>query len=226
MGVTYMPGHQRLFIDSSKRSLKCVILHNGNVYGTFPIGHSIELKENHCSVNLVVGSLQYENHNWKTCVDLKMVNFLLGQQSGYTKYPCFLCFWDSRAKQKHWCTTSWPERRSLNCDVRNVVNDPPVDRNNTLLPPQHIKLGIMKQSVNALDHDSDCFKYISAAFPGLNEEKTKGRILDGPQIRKLMKDPQQVEYANKVEHEKHSKTFARISQEITSLPTTRVLLKC
>ena len=69
----------------------------------------------------------------------------------------------------------------------------------------------MKQSVNALDHDSDCFKYISAAFPGLNEEKTKGRILDGPQIRKLMKDPQKVEYANKVEHEKHSKTFARIS---------------
>ena len=124
-----------MFIDSSKQSLKCVILHNGNVYGTFPTGHSIELKENHCSVNLVVDSLQYENHNWKTCVDLKMVNFLLGQQSGYTKYPCFLCFWDSRAKQKHWCTTSWPERRSLNCGVRNIVNDPPVDRNNILLPP-------------------------------------------------------------------------------------------
>ena len=28
--------------------------------------------------------------------DLKMVNFLLGQQSGFTKYPCFLCMWDSR----------------------------------------------------------------------------------------------------------------------------------
>ena len=24
-----------------------------------------------------------------------MVNFLLGQQSGFTKYPCFLCMWDS-----------------------------------------------------------------------------------------------------------------------------------
>ena len=48
----------------------------------------------------------------------------------------------------------------------------------------------MKQFVKALDHDSDCFKYISAAFPGLSEEKKKGGIFDGPQIRNLMKDPQ------------------------------------
>ena len=53
-----------------------------------------------------------------------------------------------------------------------------------------MKLGIMKQFVKALDHDSDCFKYISAAFPGLKEEKKKGGIFDWPQIRKLMKDSQ------------------------------------
>ena len=34
--------------------------------------------------------------------DLKMVNFLLQQQTGYKKYPCFLCYWDSRDKANHW----------------------------------------------------------------------------------------------------------------------------
>ena len=37
----------------------------------------------------------YDQSKWYICVDLKMVNFLLGQQSGF-KYPCFLCMWDSR----------------------------------------------------------------------------------------------------------------------------------
>ena len=82
MSVTYVPGDWRLFIDSSKWTLKCVLLHNGNVYGSIPIGDSVELKGNHCCVKLVLDSLSGENPNWKNCVDLKMVNFLLGQQSG------------------------------------------------------------------------------------------------------------------------------------------------
>ena len=34
----YDPQDWRLFIDSSKRSLKCVLLHNGNLYGSVPLG--------------------------------------------------------------------------------------------------------------------------------------------------------------------------------------------
>ena len=37
--TSYSPTEWRLFIDSSKRSLKCVLLHNGNVYGAISIGH-------------------------------------------------------------------------------------------------------------------------------------------------------------------------------------------
>jgi len=33
----------RLFIDSSKRSSKCVLGHNGNLYGFVPLGHSTTL---------------------------------------------------------------------------------------------------------------------------------------------------------------------------------------
>ena len=40
MGLpAYNPEDWRLFIDISKRSLKCVLLHNGNKYGSIPIGH-------------------------------------------------------------------------------------------------------------------------------------------------------------------------------------------
>ena len=46
LGLTsYNPEEWRLFLDSSKRSLKCVLLHNGNVFGAVPIGYSVHLKE-------------------------------------------------------------------------------------------------------------------------------------------------------------------------------------
>jgi NADH:ubiquinone oxidoreductase subunit len=41
----YNPSEWRLFIDSSKRSLKCVILNNGNKYNSIPTGHSTTMKE-------------------------------------------------------------------------------------------------------------------------------------------------------------------------------------
>ena len=41
----YNPQDWRLFIDSSKRSLKYVLLHNGNLYRSVPLGHSTTLDE-------------------------------------------------------------------------------------------------------------------------------------------------------------------------------------
>ena len=40
----YDPNEWRLFIDSLKKSLGCVLLHNGNLFGAIPIGHSVYLK--------------------------------------------------------------------------------------------------------------------------------------------------------------------------------------
>ena len=100
--VHYEANSWRLFNDSSKRSLKCAMLHNTNEYASIPIGHSTTLKEKYEPVKQVLECIKYNQHNWKICVDLKMVNFLLGQQSGYTKHPCFLCMWGSRDKANHW----------------------------------------------------------------------------------------------------------------------------
>ena len=48
----YDPQDWHLFIDSSKRSLKCVLLHNSNLYGSVPLSHSTTLKENMMKSNL------------------------------------------------------------------------------------------------------------------------------------------------------------------------------
>ena len=119
---------RRLFIDSSKRSLKCVLLHNGNQYGSIPIGHSVTLKENYGNIKVVNERLKNCVHQWLICVNLKMVNFLLGQQGGHTKYPCFLCYWDSRANEEHWVRKEWPPRNTIKPGEKNIVNDPLVDR--------------------------------------------------------------------------------------------------
>ena len=64
-----------------------------------------------------------------------------------------------------------------------------VDQKNIILPPLHIKLGLMKQFVKALNRSGDCFGYIfCSTFPGLSYEKKKPGIFDGPQIRTLLRD--------------------------------------
>ena len=52
-----------LFIDSSKRSLKCVLLHHTNEYASIPIGHSTKLKEKYEPINQVLECIKYNQHN-------------------------------------------------------------------------------------------------------------------------------------------------------------------
>ena len=60
--LSYDPGEWQLFLDSSKHSLKCVLVHNGNVYGTVPVGHSTVLKEQHYDIKIVIDLLKYHEH--------------------------------------------------------------------------------------------------------------------------------------------------------------------
>ena len=104
----YEPKDWRLFIDSSKRSLKCVLLHNGNQFASVPIAHLTTLKEKYEAVKYELEKIGYDQHKWFICVDLKMVKFLLGQQC-----PCFLCMWDSRDHAQHYTKMDWPLREEL-----------------------------------------------------------------------------------------------------------------
>jgi hypothetical protein len=94
------PSNWCLFIDSSKRSIKAVLLHNSNVLASIPLAHSTKLSESYETLKLVLEKIKYHEHEWQICGDLKVIGLLKGQQRSYTKFPCFLCEWDSRVRDK------------------------------------------------------------------------------------------------------------------------------
>lgn len=196
---SYRASDWRLFIDSSKRSTKAVLLHNTNVYAPVPIGHSTVMQEKYDNMRVLLQKLQYEKHLWQICGDLKIITMLLGQQSGFTKYPCYLCLWDSRDRSQHYRKKEWPARSSLTPGSRNIIHESLVDPSKILIPPLHIKLGLMKQFVKALDKTGACYQYLQSKFPKLSEAKCKEGVFDGPQIRKMLRDDNFISNMNQVE---------------------------
>ena len=71
---------------------------------------------------------------------------------------------------------------------KNVKYTPLVKASKILLPPLHIKLGLMKNFVKAMNQDGATFKYICNKFPVLSQAKLKEGIFVGSQINKLLKD--------------------------------------
>ncbi|KAL7839426.1 hypothetical protein SRHO_G00260840 [Serrasalmus rhombeus] len=126
IGITCNPKEWRLFIDSSCKSLKAVLLHNGNKYPSLPVAHSVHLKEEYTSVKMLLGALKYDEYGWELG-DFKMVSFLMGLQGGFTKYPCFICLWDSRDTKAHYHRRDWPQRTELTVGKNNVKWEPLVD---------------------------------------------------------------------------------------------------
>ena len=88
--VKHSPENWRLLINSFKQNFKCVLLCNGNKYGSISIAQSFEAEETYGSIEVVLELIGYNEHQWIIFADLKMVWFRLGQQSSYTKYLCFL----------------------------------------------------------------------------------------------------------------------------------------
>ena len=185
--VQHIAESWRLFIDSSKRSIKAVLLHNGNKYASKPVGHSVHLKETYGNLALILDKLKYKEFEWTVCGDLRVLSMILGQQGGYTKFPCFLCEWDNSAKAKHWNQKVWP-KRTLKVGEKNVHFESLIDPKKVLLAPLHTKLGMIKQFAKALSKYVETFIYLSSKFPNLSKAKLKEGDFVGPDISKLMKD--------------------------------------
>ena len=96
--------------------------------------------------------------------------------------------WNSRTKEAHWEKVDWSRRENLTEGEANIINEPLVAREKIILPPLHIKLGLMKQFVKALDKEGNGFNYICRSFPALSTQKLKAGIFDGPQIRQMIND--------------------------------------
>ena len=119
---------------------------------------------------------------------LQMITILLGMQAGYTKYPCFLCLWDSRADDRHFNQCEWPLQEHMNIGQHNAMMEPLVQRCNILLPPLHIKLGLMKNYIKALVKEGGAFQFLRSTFKYISEAKINAGILNGPQIPELISD--------------------------------------
>ena len=99
LGREYNPVQWRFFIDSSKVSLKVVLLHNGKRFPSVPSANAADMKESYESMKLLLEKIKYDEFKWTLCGDLRVVALLVGMQLGYTKYCCFMCEWDSRDKR-------------------------------------------------------------------------------------------------------------------------------
>ena len=128
-----------------------------------------------------------------------MVNVLLGQQSGFTTYPCFLCMWivgtvlNITQRKTGLC-------RRNRCLAKKGTSSTTLSWTETIFfLSLHIKLGLIKQFPKALFKDCHCFPYLYQAFPELIMEKLKAGIFDGPQIRMLIRDPEFENSINEVE---------------------------
>ena len=187
IGIPFSVCEWRLFIDSSSKSLKAVLLHNGNTFPSLPLAHAVHMKEDYINVKTLLDKLKYSEYKWELIGDFKMVGFLMGLQGGFTKFPCYLCLWDSRDTSSHYRQQPWPQRAGFDIGRENVKYKPLVDPKKILMPPLHIKLGLMKQFVKALDRESRAFDFLKEKFPRLSEAKITAGIFDGPQIKQVMK---------------------------------------
>ncbi|XP_058889662.1 uncharacterized protein LOC131739473 [Acipenser ruthenus] len=87
----------------------------------------------------------------------------------------------------YFCMVDPSKQTELSVGRNNVKWEPLVDPRKVLMPPLHIRLGLMKQFVRALDKESAAFKYLQDFFPKLSEAKVKAGVFVGPQIKKILK---------------------------------------
>ncbi|UYV74872.1 hypothetical protein LAZ67_12001574 [Cordylochernes scorpioides] len=69
---------------------------------------------------------------------------------------------------------------------KNIVNPSLIDSENIYLPPLHIKLGLMKNFVKAMDRNASGFGYLKQKCSSISDTKIKEGIFVGPQIRELL----------------------------------------
>ena len=99
----------------------------------------------------------------------------MGMQAGFIKY-CFLCLWDSRAVSQHYNQNDWGSRSTF------VPGEQPQGESSgghrVLLPPLHVKFGLMKNFMKALHKNGAAFQHLSTVFPGLSAAKFKEVLTD------------------------------------------------
>jgi hypothetical protein len=141
--IDHNPLDWQLFIDSSKLSLKAVLLHNGNTLPSIPVGHSVHNKESYENMKILMEAIIYDKDKWQICGDLKAIALLLGLQKRFTKYYCFIHEWDIKTRSLHYSREDWPAKKYLEPGIMNEENQPLVESSKILLPSMYLNLGLI-----------------------------------------------------------------------------------
>ncbi|GBN65450.1 hypothetical protein AVEN_99133-1 [Araneus ventricosus] len=146
------------------------------------------MKETYETLKHMLSSIEYSKHSWHIRADSKVIAVLVGLQADYTKFFFPFCASGTvGTEKKHYIKKVRPKRQLLIPSVKNEKNEPLSAPEKILLPPFHIKLGLMKNFVKAMDCGGSGFQYLRLKFPKVSETKIKEGIFVGPQFRQLMK---------------------------------------
>ena len=85
LGITCNPSEWRLFIDSSSRSFKPVLLHNRNNYLSLPMARSVHLKEDYTSVKMLLNALKYDDYGYRSS-DIHSRISIVGHRKSIVSY--------------------------------------------------------------------------------------------------------------------------------------------
>ena len=151
------------------------------------MAYTRETKETRALLKSVLEILHYDQFNWQICGDFKIIGILMGLQSGFVKHGCFICEWDSRDKEQY-TKVNWPIGAEYSPGVKNIKYEPLVPNTSILIPPLHIKVGLYKKFLKALDKESSAIDHLHNIFPKLSDAKIYAGILNGPDINKLRAD--------------------------------------
>lgn len=151
-------------------------MHNGKKYPALPVAYTNQKEETYDNFSNLLTKINYDKYRWKLCGDLKVVAIVSSLQQGYTKHMCFLCDWDTRRTGLHYYRKHWNPRTDHQIGALNVIKEPLVFRQDILLTPLHIKLGVMKNFVKSLDKSGEAFRNLVKKFPGISVAKIKEGI--------------------------------------------------
>lgn len=164
MKQKHIPAEWRLFIDGSSESLKVVLLHITNKHPSVPIAYACDVKEDYDSMKAIIDLIQYNKYKWLICCDLKVVGLLIGLKKGYPTNQCFICLWEGRHDAMNYDGFPCAPRLTYQIGKQSIDHLPLVDPKDVILPPLHLKLGLVRNFTKAIERDSDGFKCLTNFF--------------------------------------------------------------
>ena len=102
-------------------------------------------------MNMLQMKIKYNEHKRMVCRDLKVLSMLLGQRGVIPSTHAFCVYGTAQLKMNTGFVSNGQKEMSLQLEKKNILNQSLVSPDKVLLPPFHIKLGLMKQYVKSLD---------------------------------------------------------------------------